>query len=85
MARKKPGVMLYFDETRAAVKTLNPKEKGLLLDAILDYAEHGECPKFYGKLETAWAIVQLKIDKDDEAYLQTCRRRKAAAEARWGK
>ena len=42
---QRPGVMLYFD-IAPAIKRLSAEESGLLLRAILDYAEQGVAPDF---------------------------------------
>ena len=44
MAKKAPGIMLYY-EIRSALEHLSFDEKGQLLDAMLNYGEYGEALK----------------------------------------
>ena len=63
----KPGVMFYFD-IRPCLKRLSTEEKGLLFEAILDYAEHGEEPDFDGVVGVAWDFIKPGIDRDSDRY-----------------
>ena len=63
----KPGVMFYFD-VRPCLKRLNPEEKGLLFEAILEYGEHGTEPDFDGALGVAWDFIKPGIDRDSDRY-----------------
>lgn len=65
--KKRPGVLIYFD-IRNGTKRLSTSEKGLLFDAILDYAENGVVPEFEGGLGIAWDFIVQKLDKDAESY-----------------
>ena len=76
MAR--PGVMLYFD-IRQPLSVLPYEEKGRLLDAILEYGEHGTLPSFDGMLALAWGFIQPKLDRDEETYENTKVQRRYAA------
>ena len=69
MAKKRPGVILYFD-TKSAMKLLNKEQKGELLDAILEYGEYGTSPDFNADpyLQLAWEFIYPRIDSDGEAY-----------------
>lgn len=82
MARKKPGVMLYF-EIRPSLKRLSDEEKGRLFEAILDYGENGTVPDFDGGLGIAWDFIQPRIDADSQRYQKVSQARSAAAAARW--
>lgn len=76
MAR--PGIMLYFD-IRQPLKVLPDADKGRLLDAILEYGEHGTVPEFDGMLALAWGFIQPKLDRDEESYENAKVQRRYAA------
>lgn len=63
----KPGVMFYFD-IRPCIKRLTLEEKGVLFEAILDYAELGVVPELDGVLGVAWDFIQPKLDRDSGQY-----------------
>lgn len=63
----KPGVMFYFD-IRPCLKRLSAEEKGMLFEAILDYAEHGTEPDFDGVVGVAWDFIKPGIDRDSDRY-----------------
>ena len=63
----KPGVMFYFD-IRPCIKRLTLEEKGVLFEAILDYAERGVVPELDGVLGVAWDFIQPKLDRDSGQY-----------------
>ncbi len=79
-----PGVMLYFD-VRKCLKRFSIEDKGMLFEAILDYAELGVLPDFDGALGVAWDFIQPKIDRDREAYEKRSERGAKAAKSRWSK
>lgn len=76
MAR--PGIMLYFD-IRQPLKALPDADKGRLLDAMLEYGEHGTEPDFEGMLALAWGFIKPKLDRDGESYETAKVQRKYAA------
>ena len=80
--KKRPGVMLYF-EMRPSLRRLSLEEKGLLLESILDYAEHGQLPQFEGMLGMAWDFIQPRVDRDEERYERIRDVRRRAAQKRW--
>lgn len=69
MAKKRPGVIVYFD-TKPAMKRLSYEQKGKLFDAILEYGELGTVPDFSGDLflQLAWEFTYPRIDSDGESY-----------------
>lgn len=69
MAR--PGIMLYFDILEP-IRVLPDEDKGRLLVAMLEYGQLGTLPEFDGMLALAWGFVKPKIDKDQEAYENSC-------------
>jgi len=83
--KQQPGVMLYFD-VRESIAQLSYEEKGMLLDAILDYGQHGREPEFAGGgLCFIWPFVRRDIHRDSERYEALRAQRKAAIEKRWEK
>ena len=83
--KQQPGVMLYFD-VRESIAQLSYEEKGMLLDAILDYGQHGREPEFAGGgLCFIWPFVRRDIHRDSERYEAMRAQRKAAIEKRWEK
>ena len=81
---KRPGVMLYFD-IRPSLKRLTTEEKGLLFEAILEYAEFEKLPEFDGCLGVAWDFIQPRIDKDRDNYRETVYKKQYAVFTREAK
>lgn len=73
MAKKRPGVVLYFDMA-PAVEKMTTQEKASLLDAILKYGEYGEDPDFqnYPRLDVTWSFIKHRIDHDKSTYDEKC-------------
>lgn len=84
MANKgRPGVMMYFD-VRPGLESLTTEEKGILFDAIMDYAELGILPEFASPaLRIAWGFIHPRIDSDAVRYENVRQRRRQAANKRW--
>ena len=83
--KQQPGVMLYFD-VRESIAQLSYEEKGMLLDAILDYGQHGREPEFAGGgLCFIWPFVRKDIHRDSERYKERQLHAKVAADKRWAK
>lgn len=81
----KPGVVVYF-ELRPAMKRLTAEQKGILFDAIMDYADEGIMPEFDDiALQIVWDFVQPRLDDDSERYNNTVNARQEAANKRWNK
>lgn len=74
----RPGIMLYFDILEP-IKVLPDSDKGRLFVAMLEYGETGKVPEFEGMLALAWGFVKPKIDKDKEAYEESCAQRAYAS------
>lgn len=64
---EKPGVMLYF-ELMEPIEDLSCRDKGRLLEAILNYGRYGELPEFRGALKAVWSFVRPMLDRDSERY-----------------
>lgn len=84
MAKKMPGVMVFFD-LKPALKKLTLSEKGRLLDAILDYGQDETSrPGFDSPvLEMLWTFVAPRIDADRERYREKCDKARENANKRW--
>lgn len=80
--KKRPGVMFYF-ETRPCLRRLSLEEKGLLLEAALDYAQYGQIPELDGLAGMAWDFIQPRVDRDGERYERVRQARSMAAHKRW--
>lgn len=85
MAKKAPGIMLYY-EIRSALEHLSFDEKGQLLDAMLNYGEYGEAPDFTDPtLAVTWSFIAMRIDADHKRYQNKCERAAENAKRRWEK
>lgn len=83
--KRRPGVMLYFNEMRPMFALLSAEERGDLLMRIFDYAEYGEEPvfSFGSRLDDVWPFVRRMLDRDAAAYQKKCERARKSAQARW--
>ena len=81
----RPGVMLYFDALRPALKRLDDAQCGRLLRAVMDYAEHGVLPELDAMTGLAFDLLVPKIDRDAEQYAESCEQRQYAAYSREAK
>ena len=82
--KEKPGVMIYFDVI-PVFAYLSIEEKGMLFEAILNYAKYGELPQLCEKLMLIWPLIQQRLDFDEARYQVTVLKRKYSAYARWEK
>ena len=81
--KQQPGVMLYFD-VRESIAQLSYTEKGMLLDAILDYGQHRQEPTFEGvALPLIWPFVRKDIHRDSERYEAKRQAGIKGAQSRW--
>ena len=70
MENGRPGAMLYFNDLKPFTSFLTNEQLGVLLTAILNYAEHGlwvddDCDP---NVKVALMVLQPKIDRDGESY-----------------
>ena len=79
--KQRPGVMLYFDTWRA-LQYADLAEKGMLMEAMMDYGEYGVEPQLPMKLAQLWPFLRMSLDRDKERYEETCRKRSYAAYVR---
>ena len=83
--KKQPGVMLYFD-VRESIAQLSYEEKGMLLDAILDYGQKAQEPDFANRtLGLIWPFVRKDIHRDAQRYRDRQMQAQYAAQKRWHK
>lgn len=82
MSKTRPGVMLYFDSLRPALKRLDDAQCGKLLRAVLDYAEFGLLTELDAMTGMAFEMQIPKIDRDGERYEACCEQRQFAAYSR---
>lgn len=81
---KKGSFVLYADQ-KEVIEDLSFEEKGRLLDALFDYAVSGEVPSFDDKsLLVSFKMFKVRIDRDNEKYMEICAKRKESIEKRWG-
>ena len=82
--KKKPGVMIYFS-IRQVLKRLTNEDKGVLFDAILEYAETGKVGVLPDTLYVVWPLIQMSLLSDDLRYRRTVVKRRYAAYVRWAR
>lgn len=86
MTKKKPGMMIYFEDYEALRSTLCAQEFVQLMDAMTAYAANGELPDEEALPAAAlicWRFMQPKLRRDEEAYCAKKRARSQAAKKRW--
>ena len=81
----RPGVMLYFDSLRPALKRLDDTQCGCLLRAVMDYAEYGVLPELDAMTGIVFDLLLPKIDRDAERYEESREQRQYAAYSREAK
>ena len=81
--KQQPGVMLYFD-VRESIAQLSYEEKGMLLDAILDYGQNAAEPNFADRtLALIWPFVRKDIHRDAQRYRERQAAGRRGAQRRW--
>lgn len=80
----RPGVMLYFDDFKAITGFLTNEQVGILVKAILSYAETGEWVSADCDTNVHFALSTLrsKIDRDGERYQRSVLQRRHAVYVR---
>ena len=80
---------LMYTSLKKNIACLSLKEKGMLLDAILDYAGGMEkCAvekNLSNSTKIAFSFVSNQMDVNFEKYDQICEKKRKAANKRWGK
>lgn len=83
MAKKRPGVMFYF-EWIEIVEELTAEEQGKLLMGALIYARTGKAPNFTDRaMRVAWRAMQSHVDADEERYNERVQKGEESANRRW--
>lgn len=80
--KERPGVMLYFDVLRPMVNRLDAAQCGVLLRAVMDYAQYGVMPELDPMTGMAFDMLVPKIDRDAERYEDTREQRRYAVYVR---
>ena len=80
--KERPGVMLYFDVLRPMINRLDAAQCGVLLRAVMDYAQYGVMPELDPMTGMAFDMLVPKIDHDAERYEESREQRQYAAYVR---
>ncbi|WNX85945.1 DUF6291 domain-containing protein [Agathobaculum sp. NTUH-O15-33] len=72
MAGRK-AFMLYFDY-REHLELLTDAERGALLTALFEYAEHGRESELAGAAKMAFSFIRAQLDRDADKYSERCER-----------
>lgn len=84
-ADTRPGLMLFFDDVRPALARLNDAECGLLLRAIMNYAQYGEVIDLPQLVAMAFDFIRPQIDRDAMRYAERCEQSRHAVYIREAK
>lgn len=77
MAEKK-SFILYLDY-KMHFDLLTNEQKGILINALFEFAENGEVQKFEDKVvEMAFSFISIQMKRDKEKYDEVCERRREA-------
>lgn len=77
MAEKK-SFILYLDY-KMHFDLLTNEQKGILINALFEFAENGEVQKFEDKVvEMAFSFISVQMKRDKEKYDEVCERRREA-------
>ena len=87
MAKKLKSVIL-FSEWKRSLVSLSLEQKGMLLDALLDYPDKGD-PAFDDPLlDTVWLFIGNTLSENERKYEETSKKRSEAGKRgnkkRWG-
>lgn len=80
MARE--GFVVYH-EMLSWLEPYGDAERGRLLTAMLEYSMTGAVPDLRGNEKYIWPALRDKIDRDREAYEETCRKNRSNISKRW--
>ena len=83
--KQRPGVMIYFDSIRPALKRLDNEQCGALFRAVLDYSEYGEIPDLEPMTGMVFDLLRPKLDRDAERYEEGREQRQYATYCRESK
>lgn len=83
--KQRPGVMIYFDSIRPALKRLDNEQCGTLFRAILDYSEFEEISDLESMTGMVFDLLRPKLDRDAERYEEGREQRQYATYCREAK
>lgn len=79
----KESFVLYTSQYEA-VRELSLEQKGMLFDAVFQYAITGNMPTVEDKeVKIAFGFIRLQMERNSERYAEVCEKRRAAANKRW--
>lgn len=76
MAEKNSFVM--YGDYKQHLDLLTYEQKGKLLDALMVYANSGDVPEEDGMVMMAFSFIKAQIDRDNEKFHETCKKRSQA-------
>ena len=84
--KRPPGIMIYLSEYLSFRPVLSLEQKGILLDALIDYLFEDQ-PDMHGDplVKAAFSILSEKVERDTEKYLRKCETNKRIAQNRFPK
>ena len=69
--------VLYTEYTKQ-INLLSMEQRGQLLTAIIQYVADGTVPELDAVTEMAFSIIQIRLDRDEEAYQASLERKRRA-------
>lgn len=86
MAKKRPGMMIYFADWDGIADLLTAEQFKRLFLALMHTSMGEEVDSLEDDkmLALTYRLLQDKLDRDVERYDEVCERRRAAANKRWG-
>ena len=83
--KKRPGVMLYFEQYDI-LRQMPMEDSYALLMAIFEFARNGVVPQFKNPaLVYAWGFLQQSIERDSLRYDRVVEQKRKASQKRWAK
>lgn len=81
----KKSFMLYVDNYKQ-FKLLSDEQAGMLIKSLFFFSETGDIPEIAdGTVMMAFSFISAQMERDNERYKQTCKKRSENAKARWDK
>lgn len=77
--------MIIHTDTWNILKGLEDVQLGRLFGALMKYQREEDLPKMDNVTKMAFDFMAAQVDRDNEKYERTVEKRRAAANARWGK
>ena len=77
---------MYYNY-RQHLELLTDEQRGRLLIALMNFGEYGEIPDFNndGMLQMAFSFISAQLERDNEKYSETCKKRAENIKKRWEK